>query len=665
MAVTTIDRLLGFRPKELWHRLPNVMTVQFDDGESLELPSSQVLMSRYHWEPKLHWNRRYPQMPLKVTSTMLIPSYYPKKDGHRVIAESFFKQLMEQMPLTDYDTLAIDWLKELIHACITWASTEFIEMTHEVYTCGMSTRDFYKLYDKGELKQLRNCGTDSSSILDLGERLTKQWLSDPDLVDNLALHTIRCGAARITQFHHCFVLRGSSQDTSGRVFGSVMTNYYIGIYTANQLWRTSRDPVIANDQAGKPISMSEYMARRLKIYYERSLRKVVPGDCGSTHYLSYFIKPKSEDNNGDLETMIGMVYKAPEGLRTIRKTDVHLIGQTVYIRSPITCILGNHEICSCCMGNLSYNLPHKVLPSFVLTTEQTAIITQFALSYKHQLGFGKHMSLIDVANISYWLELQDGNNFFLLKFKQGYTAMRFKQGNLRNANDIMTIDEKNLPWFDTMQLGGIEQVVFEHRGDDDTLIKEEVVTIGSRQLKAYITNDLMTYMRENGFNSDGVETYVDLRDWDHDRMIFSSQKKIAAPLSAVSALEDILEGKEGETNKLSPWFRNKTVLELGMDIHEFFNQGRKFSNLSISLLLARGLSAVSPYLIKPAKGDPNAPIVTPMTLVTGGSISSAMGYENHNANMSHAGFHIGGNKSNSPRDILFVPDLVKLPDYRQ
>jgi hypothetical protein len=72
--------------------------------------------------------------------------------------------------------------------------------------------------------------------------------------------------------------------------------------------------------------------------------------------------------------------------RIIKDDDYHLIGMTIYLRSPMTC--ASHAkgkgICYKCYGNLAYSLRH-INPGKNAAESLTSILTQRLLSAKHLL----------------------------------------------------------------------------------------------------------------------------------------------------------------------------------------------------------------------------------------------------------------------------------------
>lgn len=107
-------------------------------------------------------------------------------------------------------------------------------------------------------------------------------------------------------------------------------------------------------------------------------------ECGSQHFMKFTIKtPKHLD-------MIKNRYARmkPRGMQRLidPKKDRNLIGQTIYLRSPMTCSSNSsgHGICKCCYGDL-YWTNNNINVGKIAAEILSSILTQILLSAKHLL----------------------------------------------------------------------------------------------------------------------------------------------------------------------------------------------------------------------------------------------------------------------------------------
>ena len=107
-------------------------------------------------------------------------------------------------------------------------------------------------------------------------------------------------------------------------------------------------------------------------------------ECMSQHFMQYTVKSEKH-----LNMIKNRYYRFnPRGMQFLvdPKKDKHLIGQTIYLRSPMTCASRSNGtgICKCCYGDLYYtniNINVGKIAAEILSS----ILTQILLSAKHLL----------------------------------------------------------------------------------------------------------------------------------------------------------------------------------------------------------------------------------------------------------------------------------------
>ena len=107
-------------------------------------------------------------------------------------------------------------------------------------------------------------------------------------------------------------------------------------------------------------------------------------ECMSQHFMKYTIKTEKH-----LNMIKNRYYRLnPKGMQYLidSNKDKHLIGQTIYLKSPMTCAskTSGNGICKCCYGDLYYtNLNINV--GKIAAEILSSILTQILLSAKHLL----------------------------------------------------------------------------------------------------------------------------------------------------------------------------------------------------------------------------------------------------------------------------------------
>lgn len=106
-------------------------------------------------------------------------------------------------------------------------------------------------------------------------------------------------------------------------------------------------------------------------------------DCGSKHLVAYKISSKAH-----LTKLSGKYYKLnmnDHGYKLLKKSDVDLIGKTIYCRSAVTCALGD-KVCPICLGKIA-EINHDIADgiSVYSSEEISKVVNQMILSTKHLL----------------------------------------------------------------------------------------------------------------------------------------------------------------------------------------------------------------------------------------------------------------------------------------
>ena len=184
----------------------------------------------------------------------------------------------------------------------------------------------------------------------------------------------------IKQLGQSIVNIGLKPDLYGNVISDpINTNYLQGLRDVKDFYINAigtRKALITNFNKVKE---SGYLTRKLSLLMIDTLLDYDNEDCGSHHYIKAKIESKDT-----LKRLEGRWYINGDELNMINsETDLHLIGQTIEIRSPITCL--GRKICRTCYGDklakLNKNLHVGILAVLFLTNQ----LTQMLLSSKHLL----------------------------------------------------------------------------------------------------------------------------------------------------------------------------------------------------------------------------------------------------------------------------------------
>lgn len=183
------------------------------------------------------------------------------------------------------------------------------------------------------------------------------------------------------QMEECYI--NFSQIPDGKDIVPVIMNgngFKAGYSTVPILYAgaiAARVPDIMNHEY---MGMTGYFGRNLWILTYGTISNKV-WDCGSKHKLPCVI------DEMELKMKHGRYYsetKDDPRLKVLKETDKHLIGKTLWFRSPCTCNL-NEDVCHVCYGTVALRVG-DLKGGFLYTTQKmTAEVGQKVLSAKHLL----------------------------------------------------------------------------------------------------------------------------------------------------------------------------------------------------------------------------------------------------------------------------------------
>lgn len=214
--------------------------------------------------------------------------------------------------------------------------------------------------------------------------------------------------------------------------------------------------------------------------------------------------------------------------------DTHLIGETIYLRSPVTCALGDH-VCAKCFGRtagLNYDIADGV--SGFESEEITKELEQNVLSSKHLLTTHSEV-----------LEFNDNfDKYFVLSSGEVYPNIE-ENDSVDDINQYAiyippnTIDKVDTfddeTGYNTFIVGGLFYVVNMETGERDEIkLKNEGKEI-------FITDEALTAMRKG-------KGYIKFKDISDDTQVFEMDilnNELTKPLYEMMALLN-RNRKEGE-----------------------------------------------------------------------------------------------------------------------
>ena len=180
---------------------------------------------------------------------------------------------------------------------------------------------------------------------------------------------------------------GLKPDIDGSVIPvAIQDNFLNGLTKLESYYINSKGTRQALITNYKMVRRSGYLTRKLSLSMIDRFHDDNILDCGTNYFVLY-----SVDNAKKLAQIEGRHYyvlddtghKTDDDLLTVKKTDTHLIGTKIGLRSPVTCC-GKH-VCATCYGRELSRINKDINTGLTAVLKLTEPITQRLLSAKHLL----------------------------------------------------------------------------------------------------------------------------------------------------------------------------------------------------------------------------------------------------------------------------------------
>lgn len=333
--------------------------------------------------------------------------------------------------------------------------------------------------------------------------------------DNLISSMLECGAGVKDSSIQEFTVMGSNKpDLYGNtmpvpidknfIIGGLsnLINYYVDA-------TAGRKSIILNKtEMGK----SGYFAYLVTLLNTRTRLSDID-DCGSVNFVRYFVKTQKH-----LDMVEGRFYSVGHHeLKEVKKTDTHLIGTYINIRSPITCACNEGHVCKKCFGRLSDIVAGISIGGFSAIIIMK-VVQQKILSSKHILTTSSNKIEFDPAFDSY--------------FKIYANEICPNIGD--NADDklciIISMEDVEFPDIFEKDLTGVPITKFsvgtikqKRKSSTENITVEILHTFEEKSgAKFLLANDIITSRRIKESEEKGVY-YIPFKDIDDSIALFSTE----------------------------------------------------------------------------------------------------------------------------------------------
>lgn len=565
-------RLCAMGYDEIWSLAEGKYLVQFDDDE-LEMWSREIILSYYFWWPQRLW----PKTPLLT--------------DHAVNRDEFHKTtprtLMEKTAWLAYDYMhgAIQ-PEELAFYVKKEFSRIYNDLTYnlEEYVTSISALDFLNILNhpkvveanqKAQALDLESKGGRANSQLVIAkthEAVKSIMMSDPSFAGNRLVEVVRPGLVDIHQVLQCVTCIGHRSEIDSTIYPiPIMVGFGEGIRDLYSMLVESRSAAKASFFTQQPLQETEYANRQLQLMGATLRNLHRDDDCGSTDYVPWTI------SKSNLKTTAGMWYYDPDAreLKEVLKTDNHLIGKTLLLRTAMTCRHSDpYGICGKCYGEIRLSVMPGTNVGHASVTELCAPVSQNVMSTKH-LDSSAVVGDIVIADCdkkyirAFPETLQLGLSERMREDVNVATLIVPKDG-VMNLADIYLLDNvRKLNPAKVSAMDDVTLLVPDEDGDEEYCPVS--VAVGSR--KSFFTTKFLQFIKDNGFTEGENRTiYIRLEGWDPDEPIWSVPRRHA---STLEYLRDITANI-----KITGSGRGRHTLKRGLDLSDAENLATSLADLN-------------------------------------------------------------------------------------
>jgi len=658
---------LNYKPLDILNNITGYVNVMFEDNICVRMYSREVIISRYFWE-MANLNK-----DIKLVSKYNIRNFYTNDMYTGKSHTKFLSEILNDLINNVIKVNGKDVHKQLAYTYYSLykiVETLYSEFSYNIteHVMSMNIKDLLDIQLKEDLMKSMARVSDEMNVnaIDVTYNLLDHIMrNDKDLLNNPVVKAYISGMVNANQMKQVLGPRGYVTELDSSIFKyPISSSFTMGMANMYELAADSRSGAKALFLSNKAIQDSEYFGRELQLA-TMVVEDIVFGDCGSTDYLDWYVKPVEKSVSGetiykgDLNKLEGKYYldETTNELVAITTDMKHLYGKTIKLRSAIKCKLPNKkQICSKCFGELAYSIPKHSNLGHLCSTEINAKISQSILSTKH---------LVTSAT-SNTIELNDdAKKFFVIKDKNGYVirpqvlakknakvSLIFKQEECFGLKDIKM--DKSINIIDPGRVSRLETIIvrYEYKGNVEHY--ELPIRLGNRY--GVFELKFLNYIIENGYEADEYDNYiVDMSNW-----------KFITPILKLPEVEFSFLALSKDTKDM---FKTMSILKGGVSkdspeslLSKVFTLVNSKLDVNIALFEVV-VYAFTVYDLPNGNYDlgrnsENVQLSPLLTVIDKRSAGASYGYDNLSGKILTPGLFTDTNKPDHLLDVLLKPNEV-------
>ena len=664
-----VREILKYEAEQLLDLLPKGgFRLMFDDGTVREVKRKKVFYSAFFWT----LFKRYPDTPIlsKYYADSILKGAPLNKETHQRFAEVIIRAVEETYPNRTYKEREDINQYVYVDCCERIHNAGVVHAKAHVGSIGLL--DIIEVAEHPEIKQaVLTITAEASSITNVYTIVERVIKTDPALQKNPLVKAVHSKTVNFQQVCQIVAARGFPTEFDGRIFRTpIRGNYLHGITDIYEFAADSCGARKALANSETPLQEAEYFARRLQIL-AMTVERLEPGDCGSTKYLMWTIKPPSVDSvnsrayPGDLEFMKGKYY-VEEGSSTykvITGDDPSLYGKTLRIRSGIYCNHPNpHSICEVCFGALSRNVSRFDNLGHIAAATMTRQTSQAVLSTKHLVVSGIGAPIVLTSSKARFFTLTKNQTGYVIKpeYKQMQTKVVVSPREVLGLTDMTVFTEVADMNPERISYLTSVDIVSTFRGVESKLSVE--LQQGNR--KGVFTSEFLAYLKrqyvdKGKWEFDERNNFVfDLKEWDFEASIFRLPQM---EYSYSEHSQEIARTVESSMKDISDREKQDSPASTLQQLFELVNT-KLWVNLAVLEVITYAAMIPSKNNYGLARNAPNPILGVAKRIIAGRSLGAAFAYERHTELLTNPRSFTPHNRPDSVFDV-FVSPKETLRDY--
>jgi len=656
---------LSFKPLDLLNGLKVGHKVVFEDNIVVDMSYKEIVINRYIWDlitlvPEIAIVSKY-NITTHYTNNM-----YTSKSINKCF-ETIIKDMINMILIPGNN---IKFLEDIYKHMYLITNTIYNEVVYANidYATSINIIDLLDIQMDPELisamKEVDVLKT-VESVEKTYDILDRNIRHNPELRDNDIAKAYISGQVNPNQIRQVLASRGHATEIDGSIFKyPIASSFTLGMKDMYDMAIESRSGAKALHLSNKAIQDSEYFARELQLV-TMVVEKLEHTDCGNNDYIDWYVRPGEDTISGksDLGNMIGKRYLNEDGKEEFITNDhQHLVGTTVKLRSVMKCRLKNkHNICSACLGELSYGFHEHSNVGHLSATTLTQKLTQSILSTKH---------LTTSATTGSVSLDENAKKFFVVKEKDGYA---FKTGILSRAKSKLSLivsqeqsfglkdllNGKDISKLDPSRISRIESmiIVVDTKGSKEYF--PIIVKDGNK--RGSFTYKFLEYIIEAGYTLDSQDRYViDLSGWKYVSPIIKLPQVEFSFMVLAAEIKSILK-----SIKLHRGMRSKESQE--SLLQKLFDLANSKLDVNIALLeviiYAFSVVSIEDDNYGLARGAPDPQMASILSNIVNRSMGPTYAYQTVTKQIVSPKSFKATHKTDHLLDIMIKPNDVLMAHY--